>query len=44
MSSAGAEGTSALPALAEGVAESLPWYSSVHRGAGCKSQLATATA
>jgi selenocysteine lyase/cysteine desulfurase len=37
-----AASTSALPAVAERVAEFLPWYSSVHRGAGSKSQLATA--
>jgi selenocysteine lyase/cysteine desulfurase len=37
-----AASTSALPAAAERVAEFLPWYSSVHRGAGYKSQLATA--
>jgi selenocysteine lyase/cysteine desulfurase len=37
-----AASTSALPAVAERVAEFLPWYSSVHRGAGYKSQLATA--
>lgn len=33
--------TSALPAVADRVAEFLPWYSSVHRGAGYKSQVAT---
>ena len=32
----------ALPAVADAVAELLPWYSSVHRGAGYKSQVATA--
>ena len=32
----------ALPAVAERVREFLPWYSSVHRGAGWKSQQATA--
>jgi len=37
-----AASTSALPAVAERVAQFLPWYSSVHRGAGYKSQLATA--
>ena len=37
-----AASTSALPAVAERVADFLPWYSSVHRGAGWKSQLATA--
>ena len=37
-----AASTSALPAVAERVAEFLPWYSSIHRGAGYKSQLATA--
>ena len=36
-----AASTSALPAVAERVAEALPWYSSVHRGAGYKSQLCT---
>ena len=33
--------TGALPAVAERVAEFLPWYSSVHRGAGYKSQYST---
>lgn len=33
---------SALPAVAERVQEYLPWYSSVHRGARHKSQVATA--
>jgi selenocysteine lyase/cysteine desulfurase len=37
-----AASTSALPAVAERVSEFLPWYSSVHRGAGYKSQMATA--
>jgi selenocysteine lyase/cysteine desulfurase len=37
-----AASTSALPSVAERVADFLPWYSSVHRGAGYKSQLATA--
>ena len=37
-----AASTGALPAVAERVAEFLPYYSSVHRGAGYKSQLATA--
>ena len=37
-----AASTSALPAVAERVGDFLPWYSSVHRGAGYKSQLATA--
>lgn len=37
-----AASTGALPAVAERVSEFLPWYSSVHRGAGWKSQLATA--
>jgi selenocysteine lyase/cysteine desulfurase len=36
-----AASTSALPAVAERVASFLPWYSSVHRGAGYKSQHAT---
>jgi selenocysteine lyase/cysteine desulfurase len=34
--------TSALPAVAERVHDFVPWYSSVHRGAGYKSQQATA--
>ena len=37
-----AASTSALPAVAQRVADFLPRYSSVHRGAGWKSQLATA--
>src|SRR5689334_4472593 len=37
-----AASTAALPAVAERVTAFLPWYSSVHRGAGWKSQLATA--
>jgi selenocysteine lyase/cysteine desulfurase len=37
-----AASTSALPAVAERVAAFLPWYSSVHRGAGYKSQVSTA--
>lgn len=37
-----AASTSALPAVADRVTELLPWYSSVHRGAGYKSQMATA--
>jgi selenocysteine lyase/cysteine desulfurase len=37
-----AASTSALPAVANGVVDFLPWYSSVHRGAGYKSQFATA--
>jgi selenocysteine lyase/cysteine desulfurase len=37
-----AASTGALPAVAARVAEFLPWYSSVHRGAGYKSQVATA--
>ncbi len=37
-----AASTPALPAVADRVAEFLPWYSSVHRGAGYKSQMATA--
>jgi selenocysteine lyase/cysteine desulfurase len=36
-----AASTGALPAVAERVAEFLPWYSSVHRGAGYLSQVAT---
>ena len=38
----GAASTPALPVVAERVAEFLPWYSSVHRGAGYKSRAATA--
>jgi selenocysteine lyase/cysteine desulfurase len=37
-----AASTGALPAVAQRVADFLPWYSSVHRGAGYKSQLASA--
>lgn len=37
-----AASTPALPAVADRVATFLPWYSSVHRGAGYKSQMATA--
>lgn len=37
-----AASTPALPAVLERVQEFAPWYSSVHRGAGWKSQLATA--
>jgi selenocysteine lyase/cysteine desulfurase len=37
-----AASTNALPAVAEAVHEFLPWYSSVHRGAGYKSRQATA--
>jgi selenocysteine lyase/cysteine desulfurase len=37
-----AASTPALPAVARRVQEFLPWYSSVHRGAGWKSQVATA--
>jgi selenocysteine lyase/cysteine desulfurase len=36
-----AASTSALPAVAERVHTFLPWYSSVHRGAGYKSRTAT---
>jgi selenocysteine lyase/cysteine desulfurase len=36
-----AASTSALPAVAERVAALAPWYASVHRGAGYKSQLCT---
>jgi len=36
-----AASTSALPAVAQRVEEFVPWYSSVHRGAGYKSQYAT---
>ena len=37
----GAASTNALPAVAARVHEFLPWYSSVHRGAGYKSRVAT---
>ncbi len=37
----GAASTNALPAVASRVHEFLPWYSSVHRGAGYKSRAAT---
>ena len=37
-----AASTAALPAVARRVSEFLPWYSSVHRGAGYKSRQATA--
>jgi selenocysteine lyase/cysteine desulfurase len=37
-----AASTSALPVAASAVQEFLPWYSSVHRGAGHKSQRSTA--
>src|SRR5205807_2417343 len=37
-----AASTSALPAVVDRVNEFLPWYSSVHRGAGYKSQVSTA--
>src|SRR5947208_1189883 len=37
-----AASTPALPAVADRVTAFLPSYSSVHRGAGCKSQVATA--
>src|SRR5258706_4706951 len=37
-----AASTSALPAVVARVNEFLPWYSSVHRGAGYKSQVSTA--
>src|SRR6266511_2553950 len=36
-----AASTSALPAVARVVGDFLPWYSSVHRGAGYKSQRST---
>src|SRR5690348_7498948 len=36
-----AASTGALPGVAERVTEFLPWYSSVHRGAGYKSRRAT---
>jgi selenocysteine lyase/cysteine desulfurase len=38
----GAASTPALPAVARAVQEFLPWYSSVHRGAGYKSRRSTA--
>lgn len=37
-----AASTNALPGVAQRVHDFLPWYSSVHRGAGYKSRLATA--
>src|SRR6476620_4746067 len=37
-----AASTAALGAVADRVTEFLPWYSSVHRGAGYKSQMSTA--
>src|SRR5438309_11903293 len=37
-----AASTPALPEVLEQVTTFVPWYSSVHRGAGWKSQLATA--
>ncbi|HVM07734.1 MAG TPA: aminotransferase class V-fold PLP-dependent enzyme [Acidimicrobiales bacterium] len=37
-----AASTPALPSVADAVAEFLPWYSSIHRGAGLKSRRATA--
>jgi selenocysteine lyase/cysteine desulfurase len=36
-----AASTSALPAVAERVHDFVPWYSSVHRGAGYKSRMST---
>ena len=36
-----AASTNSLPVVAERVADFLPWYSSVHRGAGYKSRLST---
>lgn len=36
-----AASTAALPAVADAVSGFLPWYSSVHRGAGYKSRVAT---
>ena len=36
-----AASTNALPAVADAVTDFLPWYASVHRGAGHKSQVAT---
>src|SRR4029077_794967 len=37
-----AASTPALPAVAEAVADFLPMYSSVHRGAGCRSSVSNA--
>ncbi len=37
-----AASTSALPGVLDAVEASVPWYSSVHRGAGYKSQVSTA--
>jgi len=37
-----AASTASLPTVADRVVDFLPWYSSVHRGAGYKSQMATA--
>lgn len=37
-----AASTQALPEVAERVAEALPWYSSIHRGAGFRSRASTA--
>ena len=37
-----AASTAALPSVVRRVADFMPWYSSVHRGAGYKSQMATA--
>lgn len=37
-----AASTAALPSVVQRVADFMPWYSSVHRGAGFKSQMATA--
>ncbi|HWC38621.1 MAG TPA: aminotransferase class V-fold PLP-dependent enzyme [Acidimicrobiales bacterium] len=37
----GAASTGAMPAVAERVAEFLPWYASIHRASGYKSRLAT---
>ncbi|TMM15610.1 MAG: aminotransferase class V-fold PLP-dependent enzyme [Actinobacteria bacterium] len=37
----GAASTPALPAVAERVAEFLPWYGSIHRASGYKSRVAT---
>jgi selenocysteine lyase/cysteine desulfurase len=39
----GAASTAALPSVAARVHDFLPWYSSVHRGAGYKSRLSTAS-
>lgn len=37
-----AASTASLPSVLKRVEEFVPWYSSIHRGAGYKSQVATA--